>query len=790
MNALPHDDWSDRETRPQGSRQHQHVAIRMGRWLQVTFRPFLGWTVLIACFALTILPAFALRENHWMQLGRSQAILEFTGPLAVATVWYLLGWRKSHPTAGRHWLRVLVNATALLLIGLLLFSQLLFGWLPELRNLWLAASTNSWGPLGGEIVGEWRGVATRFELWWQGVRSGGAAQDNLIFTVMAGFVLYVVGSITAFLARKYRQGFLAAIPSLWLLGAILMYSSVGRSLLVFGLGLAVLLQLMLDHEGLLERWQSLGLDYHPGVLIDRLFAVLGVALLVLALAAITPNLRVEAIVTRYYTVTAPINQALEDFADRLFPDVRGTSRLRGGGLSGGLPNEFLLSAGPDLGGAEVMRVRTNESAYSDYPFDDAPPPGHYMRSATLTDYDGLGWRNPATITRQDVAANERWWSDSGDGRKLVVQSVILLFNTQVIFAAPEPIEVSVDYQVEERASGDIVALRGRERSYTVVSSVPAVDDDMLRALPQWRFDIDLPEEYRNHLELPDTITDRTRELARELAQTSDNPFDRVQALEAFLRTYEYDLTVPEPPDDVVDVADFFLFDLQRGYCDYYATAFVVLARLMGLPTRFATGFAVGHWDPREGVWIVTEAEAHSWPEVFFPEVGWIPFEPTAGRPQLTRVAAPQLPSMDFTTVQQNFEALSEPAPAWSWQALIWLLPFGLLVWGAFAWYARLRARREDPWHGLLRWGGRLGRPISAGETVMEYGDGLADYVVLENDREPSTARVVASEVRGLSRAMSNSQYGPASVHSTAVIAASEHWGRLRSYIRSFHVRKH
>ena len=94
-----------------------------------------------------------------------------------------------------------------------------------------------------------------------------------------------------------------------------------------------------------------------------------------------------------------------------------------------------------------------------------------------------------------------------------------------------------------------------------------------------------------------------------------------------------------PPEGLSDVADYFLFDLQRGYCDYYATAFVVLARLAGLPTRFVTGFAPGNWSMNEQLWIVTEADAHSWPEVYFPEVGWVPFEPTGGRPALERIGS-------------------------------------------------------------------------------------------------------------------------------------------------------
>ncbi|NJN82486.1 MAG: transglutaminase domain-containing protein, partial [Caldilineaceae bacterium] len=273
-----------------------------------------------------------------------------------------------------------------------------------------------------------------------------------------------------------------------------------------------------------------------------------------------------------------------------------------------------------------------------------PPPGYYMRGLTLTVYDGKGWQNPPTVERATHAADQPWTEPPQRGRKLLTQSVFLDFNTQLLYAAPEPLESGADYRTEARGDGDLIAMWARERSYNVVSTVPAVNEEMLDAVGSWNDEQPLPPAYAVHLELPPTITERTRTLAADLTDGQETQFQKAQAIEAFLRGYEYDLSVPEPPAAVEDVADFFLFDLQRGYCDYYATAFIVLARLAGLPARFATGFAVGQWDYPTGLWVVTEAEAHSWPEVYFPEYGWIPFEPTAGRTELTRIGIPEFNS--------------------------------------------------------------------------------------------------------------------------------------------------
>ncbi len=210
----------------------------------------------------------------------------------------------------------------------------------------------------------------------------------------------------------------------------------------------------------------------------------------------------------------------------------------------------------------------------------------------------------------------------------------------------------------------------------------------------------------------------------------------------------------------------------------------MLARVAGLPTRFATGFAPGSWNPQDGRWTITEAEAHSWPEVYFPTYGWIPFEPTAGRSELSRIG---LPAFSATGGAQ---ALPEPEPEaaetidWNWQTLLWLLPIGLAVWAAWRLVRRLRRSKEDPWQTLVRWGGRAGRPMAAGETILEYGDGLAEYVVHTQTERQDLARVAATEMRALSGAVSSGHYAPVDERDQSSALAAEHWERLRAYLRS------
>jgi hypothetical protein len=107
-------------------------------------------------------------------------------------------------------------------------------------------------------------------------------------------------------------------------------------------------------------------------------------------------------------------------------------------------------------------------------------------------------------------------------------------------------------------------------------------------------------------------------------------YDRVLAIEQYLkRTYTYTLEPPLLPPDY-DAADFFLFDARSGYCEQFANAMAVMLRTLRIPARIAVGYAPGEFDPKTNEFVVRELDAHAWVEVFFPQYGWIPFDPTGG----------------------------------------------------------------------------------------------------------------------------------------------------------------
>lgn len=144
--------------------------------------------------------------------------------------------------------------------------------------------------------------------------------------------------------------------------------------------------------------------------------------------------------------------------------------------------------------------------------------------------------------------------------------------------------------------------------------------------------------YDNYLE--DVIlSDETAQYLQEITNDARTDADKLRAIERELSTFTYTLTPGQLPETVTNSAeflDYFLLESKKGYCNYFATAFALLARAQGIPARFVQGFCVPTKDSPETK--VYSDMAHAWPEVYLEDIGWIPFEPTPGYSQ-TRYAS-------------------------------------------------------------------------------------------------------------------------------------------------------
>jgi len=138
----------------------------------------------------------------------------------------------------------------------------------------------------------------------------------------------------------------------------------------------------------------------------------------------------------------------------------------------------------------------------------------------------------------------------------------------------------------------------------------------------------------HYLQLPGDLSARITELARNITKDAGTAYDKATAITEYLRSNIRYSTVVNPPSGG-DPLVWFLFDHQAGFCNYYATAEVILLRSVGIPARMVVGFAEGEY-VSPNMYTVREKDAHAWPEVYFSGIGWVGFEPTSSQPDIAR----------------------------------------------------------------------------------------------------------------------------------------------------------
>lgn len=373
-----------------------------------------------------------------------------------------------------------------------------------------------------------------------------------------------------------------------------------------------------------------------------------------------------------------------------------SSGSKGSSLSGYSRDDRKIGGGFQFDYSPVMTITTSQRSY--------------WRGETKMIYTGKGWGDlknpelvPASIGDDEDGPKLELLPPRAEGLKTVevVQTVTIERKGKlpVLFAAgpaSSVIELKSDNNNGLRWNPTEWELRWSKsstvQSYSVVSQVAVLDESALReAVPSAESGLDLAP----YLQLPDSLPERVRDLAMEQTNGLTNDYDRAKKLEQYLKgSFPYTNTpdvTRQTNRSNGDIVDAFLFEIQEGYCDYFSTSFVVMARSIGLPTRWVKGYSTGYdpsvlerarfGGPEEvpdpsgaGTYTVRNADAHSWAEVYFEGYGWIPFEPTSG------FSVPQpLPEEDV--LQPSTEVVEDVTPADTSTAernKDWIVPVGAL----------------------------------------------------------------------------------------------------------------
>lgn len=273
--------------------------------------------------------------------------------------------------------------------------------------------------------------------------------------------------------------------------------------------------------------------------------------------------------------------------------------------------------------------------------------------------------------------------------------------------------------------------------YAIASQRIDFDPDTLRRDSAY-FNPQIREQY---LQLPDSITQRTRDLAHALTDEQPTNYDKVIAIRDHLLTeYPYDF-FPPPQSLQEDSVDQFLFDFERGFCEMYVSAMVVMLREIGIPARFVVGYGSGDYNRFTGYYEVRANDAHSWVEVYFADFGWVPFDPTPGwegNPETGGVqrwvfsdvfAGADLPQIPLGSVAQA-GASALGILALPLLVLTGIVMFGAAIYGAYRLWLKWLAKQGRRYHtdptrkAIFREYRRMQRKIGSkrevGQTVQEH----------------------------------------------------------------------
>jgi transglutaminase-like putative cysteine protease len=480
-------------------------------------------------------------------------------------------------------------------------------------------------------------LAYHFDAWLRILVAGESSTDAAMFVLLMTLLGWWLGYTSAWLVFGTHKVWQA----LGLTGAAMLvvaYGSPPESLPFFLLYIlcALLLAIRMYVYTQEQSWEKARAHYDRDI--NFYFLRDGSLLVIIVLAAVwvLPLLSSSSFLADLWAEVEGPWQAIGDEWSRIFSGIRG---YRQDYENIPFTDQLALGGPVDLSSNVVMWVRTEE--------------GRYWRGTTYDRYNGTGWENTDGLSANIPVEMQLPREGEYELRHLVRQIIAPNWSgVGQIFALGQPVEVglpveirysfagfaSTDIQDPFSAPAMVSLIKSRVplssgQPYVVVSSTSVADVESLKGVgddyPTWVT--------RRYLQLPPTLPQRVGELAQEITAPHDNAYDKAAALQDYLRrtiTYSQDIEAPPPDRDGVD---YLLFDTREGYCNYYASAMVVMARAVGIPSRLAVGYVGGEFDSETAQYSVQERNTHAWVEVYFPRYGWVEFEPTASEEPIPRL---------------------------------------------------------------------------------------------------------------------------------------------------------
>ncbi len=495
--------------------------------------------------------------------------------------------------------------------------------------------------------------------------------DNILFIFLMSLLFYTLSVHAGYSLTRHGQPWRSVLPTGLALMVIHTYDPYFArrawflaAYLLFGLMLVARMTYLQRRA----RWKSSRMHMPPDVGFDwirfTLVIVVGLTLLAWTVPALASTFPAASDIWQY------ARQPWVRFQNRMsnaFSSLKSSAVM----VNDYYGNSFNLGRGSSLSDSIVFTVKS--------PALDFAGSRMYWRAYAYDTYDNGQWRSTIQNTQEVSPADFGLSFPKYDGRTDINFIFVPYIPIATFYTGSQPLWISLPARasvgVASDGTADLVALQaqpavGSGQSYQEKASIATMSIEQLQQAgtdyPQWIKD--------HYLQVPADITPRTRALAQQLAAGKSDPYDIANTVTDYLRTYTYSQVIDNPPANQ-EVLDWWLFDYKKGFCQYYASAEVVLLRSLGIPARMAVGYAEGEFIPNQskqrsgnispdnpqdtgGMFVVRQRDAHAWPEVYFPKYGWVEFEPTAAQQPIARplsLAAnnTNLPANDNTLAQHG-----------------------------------------------------------------------------------------------------------------------------------------
>jgi hypothetical protein len=720
----------------------------IGRLRGLFTTPDEGWGSLLALIVMMLVVAFAVDESGWIGVvaGTKTSQTSFL-PVAVvlaSLVGFALG-RSRLGTLRSHVVGATIGAVYLLVAVSGAISSA-----PSLEER-LRALSASVGTFIGDVV-------------VLGERSG----ETSIFALLVGALLWGAAYLGAFaLFRRHRPGPAIALAATALL--INMSITINDQLphLVIFMAAALLLVVRTSLFGQLEQWRARRIA--DSGYASQLFLRSGTTFVAVAI--------ISSLVLAANASSAPLRPMWDGALERMI-DLGIEVNHFIGGVNG-------PARGPNLLFTPTQTIReqwetSNEPVFSAITADGRK---YNWRGSIYDRFDGRSWQY-VVDDNTTVPANEDLQGSTSDralsvGRHEVLSEVTsLALGGSVIVAPADPVRLDHEATVQTTADGGLLDIRIGQSlepgfSYVVRSRVfDNVGAGALTAADLASAGVQYGPEMRRYIDIQNgSIGDVTTRIAgnivSNLLPTQRDPYHIAFAMQNYLHDsggfeYDTDVTGMCTGENFIDC---FLRE-KRGYCEYFASAMVMMLRTQQIPARYVTGFLPGRLQD-DGSRIVERSASHAWVEVFFPGYGWYPFDPTpglgdqgqeitnlpSGAPRATQKPGDSAQTPFFGPTPGSSGALPPPpnvTPSGGSQPLLALVIAVLVLVTALLLVLVARRRRipggaELAYESVARMASRFGYGPQPSQTAYEYATQLAVVVpaVREELQVVATAKVEA-----------------------------------------------